>query len=527
LSDPACVELFGRRSATGLPINSFSALGVPAFYRAVDLISSTIARISCPVYREGADDSRNVYDKHPSNRFLTFRANDTQSAFDFKKQLSANAVWAGNAFAAIKRDPLGNPTGLYNLDPASTGIELRYDPGDPELKAFRVWSFIYGARAVFDYYDVIHIRGLGNTNGLLGLDLIDLCRDTLGLAQATTAYGAHFFGNSCQPTGAVFKMTNPGGDEKIADFAAQLKEQLQGVHNAGNGLLIPFGIDKVDTVTDNRKNQWADTQDIIAKAVSNITGIPPHLLGVSGTSSYSSLEQENLSLLNNVFDPWFRRMEEEFTAKLLTEDEKNSGKVFVVFNRDELTRSDATATTETLLDELNAGTLTQNEYRRIKLRPTTGPNGDRFRIRTDTTFQDMPAYDPDAVKEQQAQANQAKADATAALQQQPQAPAQEPDKAEKVLKASVDRFFIRLEKSINAKRGETFGDWVTHGLASDHFHIFSDILRNATDRHTEIAEQFFDELKDELSAISQADLDMAITYHKEHTAQRITREALA
>jgi hypothetical protein len=75
--------------------------------------------------------------------------------------------------------------------------------------------------------------------------------------------------------------------------------------------------------------------------ISNFTGVPPHMLGVKGYQSNSTLETQSQNLIDFTIDPWFIPWEEECNDKLLRESEKTAESHYFEFERKDLIRVDS------------------------------------------------------------------------------------------------------------------------------------------------------------------------------------------
>ncbi len=109
-------ELFSGReqSDTGVVVNRESAMTVGAMYRAIDIVSTYIAKTPInPIIRK----SKEIDETLPSYKLLKTEANDETLAFHFKQTLQHHAMSLGGGFAWIERDNAARPVKLIQLDP--------------------------------------------------------------------------------------------------------------------------------------------------------------------------------------------------------------------------------------------------------------------------------------------------------------------------------------------------------------------------------------------------------------------------
>lgn len=99
--------------------SSFSAnyaMRLSAVYRAVELISDSVAMLPIYVQFEDSDGFRTRYTEHNANRLLNHQPNQLMTRYQFIKLLLIDVMLRGNAFAYIKRDDAGNAVELIYLN---------------------------------------------------------------------------------------------------------------------------------------------------------------------------------------------------------------------------------------------------------------------------------------------------------------------------------------------------------------------------------------------------------------------------
>ena len=100
--------------------SSFSAnyaMRLSAVYRAVELISDSVAMLPIYVQFEDSDGFKTRYTEHNANKLLNNQPNSIMTRYQFIKLLLIDVMLRGNAFAYIKRDETGNATELVYLRP--------------------------------------------------------------------------------------------------------------------------------------------------------------------------------------------------------------------------------------------------------------------------------------------------------------------------------------------------------------------------------------------------------------------------
>jgi HK97 family phage portal protein len=187
-------------------------------------------------------------------------------------------------------------------------------------------------------YNVLHIRGLG-FDGLTGYSVIQYCANDLGLATAARDYAALFFRNGSQPGGVI----EVPGELSEAAFN-RLRDSWASMHE-GNGkahraAILEQGTKFNQTSINARDAQLIEERRFSLLEIANWFGVPPHMVGDNSRTAYNSIEAENQSYLDVGLNLWLVRWEDEYNAKLFTEDEQDSGVLSAEFERKALVRAD-------------------------------------------------------------------------------------------------------------------------------------------------------------------------------------------
>ncbi|MEX1040195.1 MAG: phage portal protein [Pirellulaceae bacterium] len=368
-SDAAYSLLTGNASASGLVINRRTALGNPAIFRAVSILSQSVAKIPLVVYRRGDNDSRDRDIFNPAYRLLLKSPSDLYHAYNFKMTLQSHALLFGNGYAYVIRDNEAKPIELLILDPEDTIAEIRN--GRLIYK-----TLMNNVEFQLAPSDILHIKGLSH-DGICGYAIIDIMKDAMGLGVALQRYGAQFFKNNAKPN-IVIELPPQinNNDEKIERFRNMWGTIHQGIENSHRPSLIPTG-SKIHTLSNsNDEGQWLQSREHDITVCSQICGIPGSMLGSKNNVSYNSLEMDQQNFLSTGLDPHLCQWEAECETKLLSERDKLSGNVFIEFNRKALIQIDSKTETELLISQLNNGILSWEECRKIINRQTDKADDD-------------------------------------------------------------------------------------------------------------------------------------------------------
>lgn len=359
----------GGKSSAGVQITQRSVLGYPPLWRAINLISSSVAGLPCDVFRRAKDGGKKVAMRHPLQYLLEKKANNWIHAYTFRRAMTAVAALHGNSFAAIDRVN-GQPVGFIMWDSQNTIVKS--DNG-------RLWycTYVSGKPVRVPAEDMLHIRGLGG-DGVMGWPMMDLMRDALGVGMAAQQFGGRFFSQGSNMSGLLMV---PGSfnEEKIRNTMQAWNSMQQGLSQSHKVALLQDGVKFQQLTIPPDSAQFLQTREHEIRAtVSNITGVPPHMLGDSTRTSHNSLESEGQSYLDYTLQPWLQTWEAELEDKCLSDKEKEKDSHIVEFNREALVQMTFNDKIGGIYRQIESGVMTTNEGRARLNMPSIGPDGDKF-----------------------------------------------------------------------------------------------------------------------------------------------------
>ena len=170
-------------------------MGVTAYWCGVRVISETLAQLPIALMIRGAR-GREVASDHPAHRLLAVRPNPEMTGVEFTRWIAAQAVQYGTGFAEIEWRG-GFPVGLWPL-PSKSVSPVRDESG---ALTWRV-KLQTGGHVDLEDFRVLRLVGF-SVNGLTGLSILDVFRESIGLGIAQQDYAARFFGGDQVPRGVL------------------------------------------------------------------------------------------------------------------------------------------------------------------------------------------------------------------------------------------------------------------------------------------------------------------------------------
>ncbi len=368
-------------STTGQLINPRTILGHHAVFRAVDLLSTSVARIPFDVYKK-TSDGREVDDRHPAQYLLKHKPNNLYHRFQLLKTWVVNALTHGDGFIFVSRDELGRPIELYLVDPSSVSVVIE----DSQLYYVIAQD---GRMNKIEANNMLHLRGLG-TDGISGLPVTQILSDCFGLGLTLQRYQNVFFSNAGKPSVVIKLPPEINSLDKINEFRDAWNTIHSGVDNAFKPAMLRPGAELIPLANDSAIESLSELREYDIVTIANVFGVPSHRLGGRIVSvAYGSLEQENRSFLEDL-DGWLCQIEMELLKLLRTSEIQTH---YIEANRDARVQIDAKTKAELFGIYRKSGLMSDEEIRK-KMNMPVGMEG-TFWTETNLTPRDK-ALAPDA-----------------------------------------------------------------------------------------------------------------------------------
>lgn len=344
---------------SGVNINSNSAFEVVAFWSAVSLISDTIATLPVDSYIR-QDGNRRPYRPRP--------AWVDQPDVDLTKQAHYQQVLVsllvnGNSYTRIFRNASGDVVNLVALDPNTVTVR-RSAIG---RKIFLIEN--EGETLTSD--EIIHITDLIQPGSLTGLSRVERLKEALGLSSAMQTFAARFFGTGATTQGIIEVAGNltPEQAKQLRDGFDSAHRGFRRAHKTG---VLSGGASYKQTTVPNDAAQFLESRRFSVEEIARAFNIPLSMMGVPGTQSYASVEQNAIQFVVHTLRPYIEKLEWAYSRLLPVE-------AFLKFNVDGLLRGDFNSRITAYSTGLQAGFMSVNDVRRLEdLSPTEG--GDQYRV---------------------------------------------------------------------------------------------------------------------------------------------------
>ena len=352
--------LGGPNSRSGVAVNLISALKVSTVLSATRVLAEGIAQLPLKLYREADNGAKTPAKDLPAYKILSRRPNDWMTSFEWREMAMFHAVLTGNHFAykGIGGDRLVELIPLVTCAPRQLpDYTLVYDIGFPD-----------GSVQTVDRSLIFHLRG-PSWNGYLGMDIIHLAREAIGLSIATEETHASLHANGAQPGGvlSVKGSLDKPAKERLKEAWAQHQE---GVRNKFRTAVLDMDATWTPLAMTGVDSQHIETRKFQIEEVCRALRVFPQMVGHSDkTATFASAESFFLAHVIHSLMPWVRRWEETIERDILDNEDGLIAKMSV----QGLLRGDAAARATYYHNGILDGWLVRNEARAFEdLNPLPG-----------------------------------------------------------------------------------------------------------------------------------------------------------
>jgi HK97 family phage portal protein len=342
--------------------NQYSAMNLSAVYRAVELISNSIASLPIKILIQD-ESGKNEADKHPLNYVFSDRnTNNLISRFTLMKLLVQSVLLRGNGFALIERAN-GNVKALRYLEP--NDVNIVFD----KIKN-KLYYDIPMLKQRIEPKEMIHLV-MFSYDGIKGLSVLQNAARSLGIAHSSENAAKSFFDNGMMING-ILKVQGPVNQKQREDLRSAWNETYTA---NGSGIAILQGnMDYQSVQLSAKESQMLESRQFSVTDIARFFGINPVLLGDLSKVSFNTLEAVQNEFLVHTLQPYISMIENEFDRKLLRQSEDN---LSITLETNEILRTDKAAQSNYYSTLINSGVLSINEVRKELGYNGIGEDGDK------------------------------------------------------------------------------------------------------------------------------------------------------
>ncbi|MBN2744513.1 MAG: phage portal protein [Marinilabiliaceae bacterium] len=363
-------DIIGNSSASisGAKVSPDSALTLSAVYRAVNLLSGTIAALPWHVYRRDFNNNVNIDAAHPLFFLLHDEPYHLYSSYKFREVLMSHILlYDGNFYAIILRDAYNNVAGLKIIQtPQAVQVVLTSDD--------QLFYFVPGYLDPFPARDIFHVAGFG-FDGLKGKTPIRIAREAFGLGLTLQEFGLRFFNNGAH-VGSVVEHPTKFTEDQYNRFRDSWERAYSSVKNTGKTVILEGGAKLNKVGIPPEEAQFLESRKFSIDEVARFFGLPPHMLAQMDGATFSNIEHQGIELVQYTLLQHCRNIESEVQRKLVRPSERRY--ISNRLNLDGLLRGDSASRATYLSTLVNAGIYTRDEARELENKNRRGGLADEM-----------------------------------------------------------------------------------------------------------------------------------------------------
>lgn len=328
-SDPlalwAEIARAGRTSKAGPTVNLDAALKVATVFACLKVLSQGCAQVPFKLFRdvqEGGLAKIMPARDLPLYDLVASKPNDWQTSFEFREQLVIHAG-LGNAYVWKNVIGGGKIAELILLDPARMAVK-HPDEFGPPLYEYRLRD---GRVLRFSSEVIWHVRGPAWA-GFVGMDVLQVARESLGLAMAMENSHASLHANGVRPSG-VYSVDGNLSPDQHSKLTTWLKKEAGGADNAGAPLVLDRAAKWLTQTMTGVDAQHLETRRFALEEICRFFGVSPFMVfHTDKAPTYASAEQFQIQHVVHTLSPWYARIEGSADVNLLTDRQRAQGLYF-------------------------------------------------------------------------------------------------------------------------------------------------------------------------------------------------------
>lgn len=344
---------------SGVNINANTAFEVVAFWSAVSLISDTIATLPVDSYIR-QDGTRRPYRPRPA---WVDQPDVDMTRQAHYQQVLVSLLVSGNSYTRVFRNGNGDVVNLVVLDPAT--VQVRRSAIGRKI------FIVDGEEKTLDSESIIHITDLIQPGSLTGLSRVERLKEALGLSSAMQSFASRFFGAGATTQGIIEFPGNltPEQAKNLRDGFDSAHRGFRRAHKTG---VLSGGATYKQTTVPNDAAQFLESRRFSVEEIARAFNIPLSMMGVPGTQSYASVEQNAIQFVTHTLRPYIEKLEWAYSRLLPIE-------AFLAFNTNGLLRGDFNSRISAYATGLQSGFMSVNDVRKLEdMSPAEG--GDQYRV---------------------------------------------------------------------------------------------------------------------------------------------------
>jgi len=263
-------------------------------YRAVNMVARGVSSIPLVLEQNGERLS-----DHPLLDLLA-SPNPTLGGRSFMYHLVGHYLIAGNSYT-LAVGPGVQPKELWLMRPDSVKI---IEGGDGTPAGYRQQAA--GKKRDFAPEHVMHWRSFNPLNDWYGLAPLEAAALAVDNHNEGSRWNLALIQNGGRPTGILYQ---EGAEAVLTDgqfnrLKSEVEEAYSGARNAGRPLLLEGGLKWQEMSLSPSDMDWSTGKNTSAREIAMAFGVPPQMLGIPDSQTYSNYSEARLSVWEDTIIPF-------------------------------------------------------------------------------------------------------------------------------------------------------------------------------------------------------------------------------
>ena len=339
------------------------------YFTCMKTLAETLGKIPWNVFRttpKGVNESR----RKDVIRVLKYRPNKFMTPTIFWSTMEMNRNHFGNGYAYIerrfKRKKYGGTYEVRNLwIMPSNCVKVLVDDSGIFDGAGEVWYWYTdpysGKQYLFPTDDVIHVKTSHTLNGITGLPVQDILRETIEGAKSGQKYLDKLYEQGMTAK-ATLEYTGTLSPEAKEALRQAFEDFGNGPQNTGRIMPVPLGMKLTPLDIKLTDAQYFELRKYTALQIAGAMGVKPNQINDYEKSSYANSEMQQLTFLTDTELFILKQYEEETTFKVLGAESMEDGE-YTKMNEKVLLRTDSKTQMEIFQSAVGSGIYLINEAR--------------------------------------------------------------------------------------------------------------------------------------------------------------------
>lgn len=290
-----------------LPATRDEALGLPAFGRGVELLSSAVAGVPLDDYSIDPTTGITRRVDEAMQPSVLRDPDPTSTAWHWRYGCAKDLIEAGNHLSLLgDLDWRTNRAGwLIPLPIADVGLLT-----DPSRPGWWAWTV---AGVVLDRSEVLHISAGNRSGEILGQGIIAQYAEQLGGQREAEQWAGRYVSGGGLPPAIIQAAGDPGQD-KALDF----KRRWRSMMDTGEAVMLPSSVTVTPLQSDAERQQLVQARTWNAQLAAMVLGIPATYLGLPGpTMTYTNVESVDVGFIRDAVTRWTDPMTATLSKEML------------------------------------------------------------------------------------------------------------------------------------------------------------------------------------------------------------------